>query len=147
MSGPRYELTKVETPSDWNAYHAIRREVLFEARGNLHYDPDFPDERKPENLPLLLKVDGVALGTVRLDLRPDRVAIVRLVAISAECQRSGHGTVLLKTLATIARSLDVGELRVYAAADAAGFYRQNGFANVTFDPDNRGSSIQMRKLL
>ena len=147
MPVPTYELTKVETPSDWDAYHAIRRDVLFEARGNLNYDPDFPDERKPENLPLLLKADGVALGTVRLDLRPDRVAIVRLVAISRERQRSGHGTVLLNTLETIARSLDVAELRVYAAADADGFYRKNGFTDVLFDPDDRGSSIQLQKLL
>lgn len=147
MSAPTYELTKVETPSDWAAYHAIRRDVLFEAREDWDYDPDFPDERKPENLPLLLKADGVALGTVRLDLRPNRVAIVRLVAITAERQRSGHGTALLKTLETIARSLHVAELRIYAAADAVGFYRKNGFENVLFDPDNRTSSIQLQKLL
>lgn len=147
MSVPTYELTKVETPSDWAAYHAIRRDVLFEARGNLNYDPDHPDDRRPENLPLLLKADGVALGTVRLDLRPGRIAVVRLVAIKTERQRSGHGTALLRMLETIARSLDVAELRVFAAADAAGFYRTNGFANVIFDPDNRGSGIQLRKLL
>jgi N-acetylglutamate synthase-like GNAT family acetyltransferase len=147
MSVRAYELTKVETPSDWGVYHAIRREVLFEARGNLNYDPDHSDERNPENLPLLLRADGVALGAVRLDLRPDYIAIVRLVAIRTENQRAGHGTTLLERLEIIARGLGITELRVYAAADAVEFYCKNGFENFMFDPDNRQSNVLLQKIL
>jgi N-acetylglutamate synthase-like GNAT family acetyltransferase len=121
--------------------------VLFEARGNLNYDPDHSDERNPENLPLLLRADGVALGAVRLDLRPDHIAIVRLVAIRTEHQRAGHGTTLLERLENIARGLGITELRVYAAADAVEFYGKNGFENFMFDPDNRQSNVLLQKIL
>ena len=30
-----HELIKVETPQDWESYHRIRREELFEARGRV----------------------------------------------------------------------------------------------------------------
>jgi len=141
VSAPTYELTKVETPSDWAAYHAIRREVLFEARGKWDYDPEFPDDRKPENLPLLLKADGAALGTVRLDMRPGRIAIVRLVAIKTEHQRHGHAAALLHRMEDTARSLDVAELRVFAAAEAAEFYRRKGFEMPYSTPIIAGAAL------
>lgn len=51
-----YELVKVSTPKEWEAYHRIRREELFEARGLVGvYDADRADEHKPEHTPLLLK--------------------------------------------------------------------------------------------
>ena len=147
MSIRTYVLMKVETPSDWDAYHAIRRDVLFEARGQYDYNPDLPDERRPENLPLLLKQGCMPLGTVRLDRQPDDVAIVRLVAVRTEHQGFGHGTALLEALEQIARNLGIRELRVHAAADAEGFYLKHGYARTLFDPGSRGGGVQMLKRL
>ena len=39
---PNYKLVKVDPPADWESYHAIRRQVLFEARGLSNYDPNGP---------------------------------------------------------------------------------------------------------
>jgi hypothetical protein len=49
-----YELRVVKTEDDWTAYHRIRREELFEARGWYGvYDSNYPDERLPNHFPLL----------------------------------------------------------------------------------------------
>ncbi|UXN72387.1 hypothetical protein N8D56_13645 [Devosia sp. A8/3-2] len=87
-----YELIEVREPADWAAYHVIRRQELFEAKGRFGiYNPDHPDEYVPQAHPYLLKLDGVPIGTTRLDVREDGVAIFRMVAITASAQGRGHG--------------------------------------------------------
>lgn len=53
-----YELVRVSTEPDWQAYHALRRRVLWEARGRYDYDATRPEEHAVSNHPLLLKLDG-----------------------------------------------------------------------------------------
>lgn len=67
-----YTLIEVTEPADWHAYHAIRRQELFEARGRHGiYDENYPGERAANMHPYLLKLDGQPLGTTRLDVRED----------------------------------------------------------------------------
>ena len=141
----KYELIRLETPADWDSYHTIRRRVLFEARGLSNYDPNGPDERKQENLSLLLKFENMPVGTVRLDTRPDSTAIVRLVAIREDHQRRGHGSALLRETEELARRLGVNELRVHAAPDAVVFYEKHGYSRFVFDPESNGMAVQLRK--
>src|SRR5436190_8069932 len=89
-----YALAKVATESDWRDYHAIRRSVLWEARGLGGYDEHHGDEYIPANHPLLLKLDGGSIGTVRVDDFGNGTGAVRLVAIVTNLQRQGHGRVL-----------------------------------------------------
>lgn len=70
-----YDLVLVESAADQSAYHRIRRTVLFEARGRFDYIPDGPEEIKEQNLSLIFKFDGQAIGTVRLDQKSDGRAI------------------------------------------------------------------------
>ncbi len=63
----RYDLSLAKSADDQSAYHRLRRTVLFEARGRFDYIPDEPEEIKEQNLSLLLKFNGQAMGTVRLD--------------------------------------------------------------------------------
>jgi GNAT superfamily N-acetyltransferase len=141
----KYELIRLETPADWDGYHTIRQRVLFEARGLSNYDPNGPDERKPENLSLLLKFENIPVGTVRLDTRPDSTAIVRLVAIREDHQRRGHGSVLLRETEELARRLGVKELCVHAAPDAVVFYEKHGYSRSVFDLESNGMAVQLRK--
>ena len=89
-----YELIRVRDDADWASYHAIRRDVLWTARGLTGYDDKRPEERLPDRYSLLLKLDNQAIGTTRLDDRGDDTGIVRLVAIRCDLQRQGHGTKL-----------------------------------------------------
>lgn len=110
----RYDLSLAESADDQSAYHRLRRMVLFEARGRFDYIPDGPEEIKERNLSLLFKLDGQAIGTVRLDQKPDGRAIVRLVTIAPDLQRRGHGTTLLERVERLALSLGIRDHLVHS---------------------------------
>src|SRR5215470_11135193 len=115
-----YELIKVTTENDWRAYHALRRRVLWEARGRSDYDENDADEYLACSHPLLLKFDERPIGTTRIDNCGDGTGVVRLVAIAIDMQRQGHGRVLSASVEAYARCLSIHTLFVNAAADAVG---------------------------
>ncbi|ALN71487.1 GNAT family N-acetyltransferase [Aureimonas sp. AU20] len=90
MSGAT--LLPLETEADWQAFHTIRRAALFQERGRGEaYDLAHPDDRHPANTPLLYRVDGQAIGVLRLDRLADRRAAIRRVAIERSHRAQGHG--------------------------------------------------------
>ncbi|OYX09583.1 MAG: hypothetical protein B7Z15_14150 [Rhizobiales bacterium 32-66-8] len=145
-----YELIDVTEPADWDAYHAIRRQELFEARGRHGiYDANHPHDRAPNAHAYLLKLDGMPIGTTRLDVRADGTAIFRLVAITAAEQGSGHGRVLGAMVEEQARAFGVRTLLVNAAATAVGYYERTGWHAQVWDQAELDSfaqgCTQMRK--
>jgi GNAT superfamily N-acetyltransferase len=147
-----YELIDVREPADWAAYHAIRRQELFEAKGRFGiYNPDHPDEYVPQAHPYLLKLDGVPIGTTRLDVREDGVAIFRMVAITASAQGRGHGRIMGQLVEDRARAFGATTLYVNAAETALGFYHSTGWVDHVWDPAELVSiavnATQMRKLI
>src|SRR5437868_15212486 len=92
---PAYRFITPVDASEWAAYHAIRKHVLFEARGRFGaYNENHPDEHVVGHHPKLLLVDGEPVGVVRVDVAGS-LATLRRVAIRADVQRLGHGRVLL----------------------------------------------------
>ncbi len=143
-----YELIRVTSPVDWESYHQIRRAVLFQARGLENYDPGHPDEAKPHHHTLLLKYQGRAIATTRLDEWGDGSAVVRLVAVATALQRQGHGRVLSAGVERYALSLDVTILLVQSAPDAVGFYQRLGWRPYVWAPAASADiPLQLRKLL
>lgn len=147
-----YALIDVQDPADWSAYHAIRRQELFEARGRYGvYDENYPGERGPDMYPFLLKLDDRAIGTTRLDVRSDGTAIFRLVAITSAFQGQGHGRALGLLVEERARDLGTHTLYVNAAVEAHGFYLATGWSDYEWDVAERvglaSACIQMRKHL
>jgi N-acetylglutamate synthase-like GNAT family acetyltransferase len=122
-----HELIRVTTKRDWQDYHSIRRRVLWEQRGLTNYDEAHEDEYKPGNYPLLLKRNGRAIGTVRLDDFGNGSGAVRLVAIEPELQRQGHGRVLSEHVENYAHRLGIKKLYVNAVPEAIGFYDKLGW--------------------
>ena len=147
-----YELVVVTAREDWERYHLIRRTELFEARHrNVVYDPDHPDEVKPNHTPLLLKFGGNGVGTTRLDLLGGGRAAIRLVAVTRAEQGKGHGRVLHDKVEAFARAMGVAQLVVNAAPEALGYYRRMGFVPEEWDAAELAGiakdCIQMTKLL
>jgi GNAT superfamily N-acetyltransferase len=123
-----YQLRKPDTDSAWEAFHRIRRSVLFEPRGRGDiYDPTHPDDRAADHYPLLLWHDDVPVGVIRLDYLVDDSVVTRLVAIDAPLQRRGHGRVMLLLAEAWARESGARRLVVNAAVDAEGFYAKMGY--------------------
>lgn len=131
----RYGFGPVRTQEEWDAYHRIRREELFEARGRLGvYDATHPDEYKAGNTPLLLKKNGLGVATTRLDKLDDITAAIRLVAVTKSMQGTGLGQLLIARTVLLARTIGVARIVVNAAPSASGFYKRVGFLEETWDP-------------
>lgn len=122
-----YELRRVASEADWRAYHRIRRIVLFEARGRFDYSENLPDERDPNNHPLVLLFKGEIIGTVRLDFVAPDLGIIRLFAIDQPLQRLGHGSNFLLLLAQYAAALGMTNFEANAAPEAVAFWQRKGF--------------------
>ena len=147
-----YTLIEVTDPADWQAYHAIRRQELFEGKGRHGvYDENYPGEREPNMHHYLLKLDGRPIGTTRLDVRDDGSAIFRLVAITAAEQGRGHGRTMERLVEERARVFGASVLYVNAADTAVGFYQSTGWHDHVWDASElvgiASTCQQMRKLL
>ena len=147
-----YALTLVATEADWLALHELRRATLF-APGRhpgIVYDDNHPDDHAPGHVPYLLVADGACIGMVRLDFRGE-TAVVRLVAISPNLQRQGHGSVLDRLVVEVARARGVRMLVVNSAPDAVGFYEKLGWHRHVWDAEElagiAADCVQMRKAL
>ena len=144
-----YELITPADGAEWRAYHAIRRRVLFEARGQFGvYQEDRPDETSPGRYPKLLRYRGEPVGVVRIDVDAT-TAICRRVAIRSDVQRLGHGRVLLSLVQQFARDKGCAQIASHVARDAVEFYERCGF---TVDKDGTpgssgGESVFMTRLL
>ena len=147
----KYQFADVTSDEDWLARHAIRRDVLWTARGRQNYDGRHADEYLRTNHPLLLKFEDRPVGTTRLDERGDGTGVVRLVAIREQSQQQGHGRQLGLMVEARARQLGLTTLYVNAVSNAAGFYRKTGWDDFSWDPTELTETfavcIQMRKLL
>jgi GNAT superfamily N-acetyltransferase len=142
----RYELRAPSSIEEWEAYHDIRRKVLFENRGRIGvYDKNHPDESREGNYPLILFLDGVAIGVIRVDIN-GKQAIFRRVAVREDLQRAGHGRALLALAESFAQTKGCNHIWSDVAPDAVGFYERCGYTYVPSAP-MIGTSISMQKNL
>jgi GNAT superfamily N-acetyltransferase len=124
----RYSLRPVQSPLEWSAYHAIRRDAIFAALlPGQAYDEHDPDEFERGHLPHVLVRDGEVIGTVRIDLIDDTQAGLRLIAIRRDLQRQGHGGVLLCLAEQAARAFGKTEIVINAHPTSLTFYLANGY--------------------
>jgi GNAT superfamily N-acetyltransferase len=130
-----YTLGPPADDDDWRAFHDIREAVLFVGRGRIGiYDRNHPDDVAPQNRPLLLKLDGRPIGTVRLDDFGDGSGCLRLVGIIEPEQGRGHGRVLSELCEARMRVHGLHTLKVNAAPEAVGFYEKTGWRREIWNP-------------
>jgi GNAT superfamily N-acetyltransferase len=120
-------------------YHAIRESCIFDLYHHAdgphpcRYDPGHPDEGDPANHPLVLVADGAVAGTIRIDLKPDGRAALRLIAIAPEWRGTGLGARMLKLAEDYAVARGARRLCVNARGPAVGFYARSGFIPGAWD--------------
>jgi len=116
--------------AEWATYHAIRKRVLFDLRGQgAAYDADHPDEHRPGHHPFVLWEGAVPIGVIRIDVHGE-VATLRRVAIREDLQRRGHGRRLLQAAERFASEQGCTRVESHADPGAIGFYERCGFARV-----------------
>jgi GNAT superfamily N-acetyltransferase len=124
-----YELRPAQSPSDWGAYHAIRRDSIFALLlpGQSYRETD-ADEFKPGHMPHVLICAGEIVGTVRIDLIDDVQAGLRLIGIRSGLQRQGHGAALLRLAERVAHDFGRSVVVINAHPTSVSFYLANGYA-------------------
>lgn len=124
-----YELRPVHSPTDWNAYHAIRRDSIFAPLlPEQRYDESDTAEFTPGNMPHVLVCAGDVVGTVRIDLIDEEQAGLRLIGIRNGLQRQGHGAALLQLAEQVARDFGRSVVVINAHPTSLSFYLKNGYA-------------------
>jgi GNAT superfamily N-acetyltransferase len=138
-----YQLRAPSSDSEWTAYHAIRRTVLFERRGRFGvYDAAHPDESQPGHYRFLLLYKSEPIGTIRVDIAEDE-ALFRRVAIREDVQRQGHGRKMLELAEGFVRGQNGNRIRSHVDPNAVGFYERCGFTRERADSGE--ATILMRK--
>jgi GNAT superfamily N-acetyltransferase len=132
-----YALRAPESRAEWDAYHVIRQQALFEPyHPNVTYVRNHPDESKPGHYPLVLTAEGEVVGTVRVDLLDQARAALRLVAIHPDRQRQGLGAVLLDLAEDFIRRRGRRRVVVHGNPATIGFYLDNGYVECLWDDDH-----------
>jgi GNAT superfamily N-acetyltransferase len=150
MAEQACSLIPVVSAEHWAAYHDLRRRVLFEDRGRFSkYDSNHPEDRKPDNHPVILACDGAPVAAMRIDMvAAGRFAIMRTVAVATNHQGRGYGRIMLSLAEAYALKNGATATVVFAAPEAIGFYTKCGYAPHTWDPQGAfGKGSQMRKVL
>ncbi|NTG47242.1 GNAT family N-acetyltransferase [Agrobacterium rhizogenes] len=124
------KLVRVSSQPEWEAYHQIRRHVLFDLRGLSGYNDQHPDDRNPGHLPLIFVDGNEPLGAVRLDFTGNGNCVVRMVAIVADRQRQGIGRAMMTAVERLAKARKAVRLEAHAAPDAVLFYYKIGWEMV-----------------
>ncbi len=138
-----YALRRPGSQAEWDAYHMIRRSVMFEEE-----DEDDPSEiASPDLYPLLLLCCDRPVGTIQVDNLNGEDAAFRLVAVDPAEQGQGHGRAVLREAEAFARAIGCRKAVVYATPEAAGFYAAAGYAEDPFDDNYFGGIVQMTKPL
>jgi GNAT superfamily N-acetyltransferase len=141
----KLEVKRVESDEELESYHAIREQVLWNARGRAgSYDRHHPEEQKSGHYPLILLRDGEPLAVVRVDVEPP-LAWFRLVAVREDEQRRGYGRYLLESAEQFAVAQGCTCLRSNVDHNAIGFYVRLGFQHRT--RENSETSSPMEKHL
>ncbi len=148
--GQRMKMTELKSPAtdfEWDAYHRIRKKVLWEARGRFGiYDASHPDEYKENNHPKLLLLDSRPVGVIRIDLdRKTKSAYFRRVAIDSEVQRRGLGKEIMKLSEDFACSQGCNQLIANVSLDAVEFYEKIGYRLDSDHPENDQKNPRMTK--
>jgi predicted N-acetyltransferase YhbS len=143
-----YKLARPKNEQDWQDYHRIRREVLFESRGRKGiYDANRPEEYAEGHTSLLLKFKNRPIGTVRLDHTSIRrhgknTFIVRLVAIDTNDQGQGHGKKLEEMTTQYAQNLGAEHLLVNAVHTAYDYYKKSGWTDYQWSEEEENISFE-----
>lgn len=134
---------------EWRAYRELRLRALAnspDAFGStLAAEQDRPDAEwarrlkagmdERSQLPLVVELDGSSIGLAwsRVDAADRRLAHIHQMWVDPACRRRGAARLLMNTIASWARSIDVQTLALDVTCDnvaATRLYREMGFVPV-----------------
>jgi GrpB-like predicted nucleotidyltransferase (UPF0157 family) len=125
---------------EWEAYHRIRAEQLFTPSG-ITYDPNHPTISADTHFHFVLYKGTTIVSVAQTEMLEDKVAILRSLATDTPYQQQGYASYMLSFIERWMRSRSVKTINTHAELTAELFYRQRGYADMTFDDVSISSTI------
>jgi len=128
-----FEVVRVSKSSEMAEALSIRRRVFIEEQAvpeELEIDEhDGNPALVSSARHVLVRLDGVAVGTGRLLLEPDEHGHIHIgrVAVLAENRRHGVGRAVMTALHDLARQEGIDSITLAAQTHAIGFYERLGY--------------------
>ncbi len=129
-------IVKALTDREWQAYHRIRKEQIFDLIG-AEYNPQHPSLNDPAHIHLVLYKGSDIAGVAHLQFLDDHNAVLRPFAMDAPYQKKGLGSIYLKQIERWLRQQGCQLLRLHAQPKAVKFYERLGYERMPFVEESR----------
>ncbi len=120
------------TPAEWEAYHRIRKEQIFDGIG-IVYDPHHPSITAENNYHFVMSVGTKIVGAAHIQLLVDsNIALLRPFAIDGPYQRHGSGTWFLSQIERWLAQRGCRFFHLHSDPNAVPFYKRLGYVEMEF---------------
>lgn len=134
-------IVKVLTDREWQAYHRIRKEQIFDLMGVI-YNTDHFTYKDQAYVNLVLYHGSEIVGVAQLQYLDADVVALRPFAIDAPYQNQGLGSIFLKNIERWLRQQGKKLIRLHANPPAVKFYEQHGYTRMPFPEPERTQNIE-----
>ncbi|MBA4249583.1 MAG: GNAT family N-acetyltransferase [Candidatus Puniceispirillum sp.] len=117
---------------EWNEYHRIRKELIFDASG-LKYDPHHSSLTDPNHHHFIL-YHGVQIVTaLHVEFLNSTTAALRILATDKAFQNKGYASFSMRLMEKWIKSQEIKTIKLHAEPRERPFYEKLGYCDVDFD--------------
>lgn len=127
-----YRLVTAATIKEWQEYHRIRREQIFEPI-NIIYDENHPTITAPDHYHFVLYKGINIVSIAHVEFLNASEAAIRSLATDEPYKMLGHAKHLMQLIEKWIKSQGRKVIKLHANPMAENFYRKLGYDNVEFD--------------
>lgn len=144
-------LTMVEAllNQEWDAYHRIRKTLLFEPRG-VQYDPHHPSITAENHYNFVLMRGTDIIGAIAVELLDNERAALRSLVIDTPYQNRGYGDKFLRMIERWILHQNRTKIVLHSVPQAVSFYKRAGYLEEPFNEVSANpnkNAIDLAKIL
>jgi GrpB-like predicted nucleotidyltransferase (UPF0157 family)/GNAT superfamily N-acetyltransferase len=137
------------TETEWEAYHRIRKEQIFDRLGVL-YDPQHPTITAENHYHFVMSLGTTIVGVAHVEFLDEHRAALRPFAMDTPYQNSGYGSWFLTQIERWLTHRHKSLVQLHSDPLAVPFYKRLGYRELPFtEPGyaHEGTSLDMGKKL
>lgn len=134
-------IVKVLTDREWEAYHRIRKQEIFDLMG-VEYDINHPGLTDKSRDNLVLYKGSAIVGVAQLEYLDANEVALRPYAIDAPYQQQGLGKIFLTAIEKWLNQQGRHIIRLHAYPKAVKFYEKLGYSPMPFPDKGRSFDFE-----
>ena len=142
-----YRFVVAATPREWQEYHRIRREQIFDSL-NIIYDENHPTITAANHFHFVLYKGTKIVTVAHIEFLNNTEAAIRSLATDEPNKMQGHAKYMMNLLEKWIKQQGKQIIKLHANLEAEQFYRKLRFNNMEFnDISISGNVIDLGKIL